>query len=44
VDGALGDHAMIAPPFIVSAREIEIIVARFERAVASALASAAAAL
>src|SRR5471030_287138 len=25
-DGVLGDHAMIAPPYIVGAREIEIIV------------------
>jgi adenosylmethionine-8-amino-7-oxononanoate aminotransferase len=28
-DGVLGDHAMIAPPYVVSAREIEIIVDRF---------------
>jgi adenosylmethionine-8-amino-7-oxononanoate aminotransferase len=42
-DGVLGDHAMIAPPYIVNASEIEIIVSRFETALARALESAAAA-
>ena len=42
-DGVLGDHAMIAPPYIVTAAEIEIIVGRFEAALAHALEEAAAA-
>jgi adenosylmethionine-8-amino-7-oxononanoate aminotransferase len=43
-DGALGDHVLLAPPYIVSAGEIEIIVERFENAVQRALESAAATL
>jgi adenosylmethionine-8-amino-7-oxononanoate aminotransferase len=43
-DGVNGDHAMIAPPYIVSAAEIETIVRRFEAALPRALAEAAAAL
>ncbi len=41
-DGVLGDHVLIAPPYIVSAVEIEIIVARFETALRRALDEAAA--
>ena len=37
VDGVLGDHVLIAPPYIVSAGEIEIIVERFEKALNRAL-------
>jgi adenosylmethionine-8-amino-7-oxononanoate aminotransferase len=40
-DGVLGDHAMIAPPYIVSAGEIETIAARFEKAANRALEIAA---
>jgi adenosylmethionine-8-amino-7-oxononanoate aminotransferase len=43
-DGELGDHAMIAPPYVVSAREIEIIVDRFVGAAQRALELAAATL
>jgi adenosylmethionine-8-amino-7-oxononanoate aminotransferase len=43
-DGVLGDHVLIAPPYIVSAGEIEAIVARFERAANRALEIAAASL
>jgi adenosylmethionine-8-amino-7-oxononanoate aminotransferase len=42
-DGVLGDHVLIAPPYIVSAAEIEIIVRRFETALPRALEKAAAA-
>jgi adenosylmethionine-8-amino-7-oxononanoate aminotransferase len=42
-DGVLGDHVLIAPPYIVSAAEIEIIVRRFETALSRALEEAAAA-
>ncbi len=41
-DGVLGDHAVIAPPYIVNASEIEIIASRFETALARALEGAAA--
>ena len=43
-DGVLGDHVLIAPPYIVSAGEIEAIVARFEKAANRALETAAASL
>ena len=43
-DGVLGDHVLIAPPYIVSAEEIETIVARFEKAANRALEIAAAPL
>jgi hypothetical protein len=43
-DGVLGDHVLIAPPYIVSAGEIEAIVARFEKAADRALETAAASL
>ena len=33
IDGRLGDHALIAPPFIVTATEIDEIVSRFGEAV-----------
>jgi adenosylmethionine-8-amino-7-oxononanoate aminotransferase len=36
-DGVLGDHVLIAPPYIVSAGEIEAIAARFEKAANRAL-------
>jgi adenosylmethionine-8-amino-7-oxononanoate aminotransferase len=44
VDGVLGDHALLAPPFIVSGAEIEIIVERFALALDDAIASAESAL
>jgi adenosylmethionine-8-amino-7-oxononanoate aminotransferase len=40
-DGVLGDHVLIAPPYIVNAAEIEIIAARFETTVTLALEGAA---
>jgi adenosylmethionine-8-amino-7-oxononanoate aminotransferase len=40
VDGVLGDHALLAPPYIASAAEIEIIVERFALALEDALAAA----
>jgi adenosylmethionine-8-amino-7-oxononanoate aminotransferase len=43
-DGFLGDHVLIAPPYIVSAEEIEAIAARFEKAVNRALEIAATSL
>jgi adenosylmethionine-8-amino-7-oxononanoate aminotransferase len=39
IDGARGDHVLIAPPFIVSADEIETIVERLGESVDAALAS-----
>ena len=33
IDGRTGDHAMLAPPFIVTAAQIEEIVGRFAEAV-----------
>lgn len=42
--GVLGDHVLLAPPYIVSADEIDIIVARFEKAIDRALELATAAL
>lgn len=41
VDGARGDHVMLAPPFIVDADQIDAIVERLGDAVDAALASAA---
>jgi adenosylmethionine-8-amino-7-oxononanoate aminotransferase len=40
VDGASGDHAMLAPPFIVDGGEVEEIVERLDRALRTALAGA----
>jgi hypothetical protein len=37
VDGRLGDHLLLAPPFIVSDAELEEIVLRLEQAIAAAL-------
>ena len=37
VDGKLGDHVLLAPPFIVSAAEIEEIVERLSAALQAAL-------
>lgn len=39
VDGRLGDHVLLAPPFICSARDIDTIVERFGDAVDAALAA-----
>ena len=33
IDGRRGDHVMIAPPFICTEEEIELIVSRFAAAV-----------
>ncbi len=41
-DGVAGDHVMVAPPFVVSADELDEIVARLTRAVDAAIASLAA--
>lgn len=38
VDGARGDHVMLAPPYIVSAAEIDLIVERLGEAVDAAIA------
>ena len=40
VDGKVGDHVMLAPPYIVTQAEIDIIVERLGEAVDAALASA----
>jgi adenosylmethionine-8-amino-7-oxononanoate aminotransferase len=39
IDGRLGDHVLLAPPYIVNAAEVEMIVERFGAAVEAALAS-----
>jgi adenosylmethionine-8-amino-7-oxononanoate aminotransferase len=39
-DGVLGDHALLAPPYIVSAADVEIIVDRFAAAIDDAIARA----
>jgi adenosylmethionine-8-amino-7-oxononanoate aminotransferase len=41
-DGVLGDHALLAPPYIVSAADVEAIVERFAAAVDAALEGATA--
>jgi adenosylmethionine-8-amino-7-oxononanoate aminotransferase len=38
VDGASGDHVLIAPPFIVDESQIETIVERLGEAIDAALA------
>jgi adenosylmethionine-8-amino-7-oxononanoate aminotransferase len=40
IDGRLGDHLLLAPPFIVTDDELEAIVDRLEQAIAAAIASA----
>jgi adenosylmethionine-8-amino-7-oxononanoate aminotransferase len=42
IDGRLGDHILIAPPFIVEAAQIDTIVERLGEAVEAAVASTAA--
>ena len=37
IDGAEGDHVLLAPPFIVSAPQVEAIVDRLGEAVDAAL-------
>jgi adenosylmethionine-8-amino-7-oxononanoate aminotransferase len=39
IDGKYGDHNMLAPPFIVTSRDIDEIVDRFGDAVDAALQS-----
>jgi adenosylmethionine-8-amino-7-oxononanoate aminotransferase len=39
IDGRLGDHAILAPPYIVTPDQVEMIVDRFGAAVDAALAS-----
>jgi adenosylmethionine-8-amino-7-oxononanoate aminotransferase len=39
IDGRLGDHNMLAPPFIVTSADIDRIVERFGDAVDAALQS-----
>ena len=36
-DGILGDHVLLAPPYIVSAADVEMIVERFAQAVDAAI-------
>lgn len=38
IDGRLGDHAILAPPYIVDAAQIDMIVARFGDAIDAAIA------
>lgn len=38
IDGKLGDHAILAPPYIVDAAQIDLIVARFGDAIDAAIA------
>jgi adenosylmethionine-8-amino-7-oxononanoate aminotransferase len=38
VDGRIGDHVLLAPPFIVDAADIDAIVARLGDAIEAALA------
>ena len=38
VDGRTGDHLLLAPPFIVTDRELDAIVERLEQAIGAALA------
>lgn len=38
IDGRLGDHAILAPPYVVDAAQIEMIVARFGDAIDAAIA------
>ncbi|MNC90655.1 hypothetical protein D3C83_67790 [compost metagenome] len=40
IDGRLGDHVLIAPPFIVNEMHVAEIVDRFSSALAAALATA----
>lgn len=40
VDGALGNHVLLAPPFICTAADIENIVSRLTEAIDAALRSA----
>ncbi len=40
IDGRLGDHLLLAPPFIVTDGELEAIVGRLELAIGAAIASA----
>ncbi|TDH61797.1 aspartate aminotransferase family protein [Dankookia rubra] len=39
IDGRLGDHAILAPPYIVTAEQVDLIVDRFGAAIDAALAS-----
>jgi adenosylmethionine-8-amino-7-oxononanoate aminotransferase len=39
IDGRLGDHVLLAPPFIVTENELDDIVGRLAQAIAAALAS-----
>ena len=39
LDGQRGDHVLLAPPYIVSAAEIDLIVERLGEAVDTAIAS-----
>jgi adenosylmethionine-8-amino-7-oxononanoate aminotransferase len=40
IDGALGDHVLVAPPFIVSDDEVDQLIERLVEAVDSAVYSA----
>ena len=39
VDGQSGDHILLAPPFIISCDEMDLLVERLERAVHNSLPS-----
>jgi adenosylmethionine-8-amino-7-oxononanoate aminotransferase len=41
VDGRRGDHVLLAPPFIVTAADIDRIVARLAESIDAAIASTA---
>jgi adenosylmethionine-8-amino-7-oxononanoate aminotransferase len=40
IDGARGDHVLLAPPFIISDAELDFLIERLVRSVDSAVASA----
>jgi adenosylmethionine-8-amino-7-oxononanoate aminotransferase len=40
IDGRLGDHVLLAPPFIVTDADLDAIVGRLQRAIDGALADA----
>ncbi len=39
VDGVHGDHVVLAPPYVISPDEIELVVDRLDGAIADALSS-----
>ena len=41
IDGARGDHVLLAPPFIVTDEELDLLIERLVEAVDTAVASTA---